>query len=84
VSSFDFVVLAPLSGGFDVQFIEMEPPNGSLFTQDGKPANRLAGALAQVRDWKIYVDKNRDIVLKELEVRRERRIALGTEVPVFG
>jgi hypothetical protein len=25
----DFVVLAPLSGGFDVQFIEMEPPNAS-------------------------------------------------------
>ena len=51
----DFVVMGPFPGGFDIQFIEMEPPNEQLFTRAGKPADRFAGALAQVRDWKIYV-----------------------------
>jgi hypothetical protein len=44
----DFVVMGPFSGGFDIQFIEMEPPNVPLFTGAGKPAERFAGALAQV------------------------------------
>jgi hypothetical protein len=75
----DFVVVGPFSGGFDVQFIEMEPPNASLFRQDGRPAKRLAGALTQVRDWKIYVEKNRDIVLKELS-----KFAKKKEMPLHG
>jgi hypothetical protein len=74
----DFVVMGPFSGGFDIQFIEMEPPNVPLFTGAGKPAARFAGALAQVRDWKIYVDKNRDIVLKELAKSAEKEALLWT------
>lgn len=72
----DFVVMAPFSGGFDVQFIEMEPPNAPLFTQDGRPAARLAGALTQVRDWKMYVDRNRDTVLNELSKFAEKEEVL--------
>jgi hypothetical protein len=75
----DFVVMGPFSGGFDIQFIEMEPPNVPLFTGAGKPAERFAGALAQVRDWKIYVDKNRDIVLKELAKSAEKEALLWTQ-----
>jgi hypothetical protein len=74
----DFVVMGPFSGGFDIQFIEMEPPIEQLFTRAGKPADRFAGALAQVRDWKIYVDKNRDIVLKELAKSAEKEALLWT------
>jgi hypothetical protein len=74
----DFVVMGPFSGGFDIQFIEMEPANVPLFTGAGNPAARFAGALAQVRDWKIYVDKNRDIVLKELAKSAEKEALLWT------
>jgi hypothetical protein len=74
----DFVVMGPFSGGFDIQFIEMEPPNVPLFTGAGKPAERFAGALAQVRDWKNYVDKNRDIVVKELAKSAEKEALLWT------
>jgi hypothetical protein len=72
----DFVVMGPFSGGFDIQFIEMEPPNVPLFTRAGIPAQRLAGALAQVRNWKSYVEKNRGIVLKELFKLAEKEALL--------
>jgi Domain of unknown function (DUF4263) len=72
----DFVVMGPFSGGFDIQFIEIEPPNVPLFTRAEIPAKRFAGALAQVRDWKAYVEKNRDIVLKELAKSAEKKALL--------
>jgi hypothetical protein len=74
----DFVVMGRFSGGFDIQFIEMEPPNVPLFTRAGIPAKRFAGALSQVRDWKAYVEKNRGIVLKELAKSAEKEALLLT------
>ena len=56
----------------------MEPPNVPLFTRAGIPAQRLAGALAQVRNWKSYVEKNRGIVLKELFKLAEKEAWLWT------
>jgi Domain of unknown function (DUF4263) len=54
-----------------------------LFTRDGKPAKRLAGALSQVRDLKIYVGKNRDIVLKELSKLAEKEELLWGPKSMF-
>jgi hypothetical protein len=68
----DFVIMVPFSGGFDVHFVEMEPPNEPLFTQKGNPASRLAGALNQVRAWKTYVENNRGMVLRELSKFAEK------------
>jgi hypothetical protein len=79
----DFVLMAPFSGGFDVQFIELEPPNEKLFTRTGTPAKRLAGALTQVLDWKIFVEKERHAVLRELSKFAEKEELLwklGTEM----
>jgi hypothetical protein len=68
----DFVVIGPYSGAFYVHFIEMEPPNEPLFTRKGNPADRLAGALTQVRAWKTYVENNRGVVLRELSKFAEK------------
>jgi hypothetical protein len=68
----DFVIMVPFSGGFEVHFVEMEPPNEPLFTQKGNPASRLAGALSQVRAWKTYVENNRGMVLRELSKFAEK------------
>ena len=68
----DFVIMVPFSGGFDVHFVEMEPPNRLLFTQKGNPASRFAGALNQVRAWKPYVENNRGMVLRELSKFAEK------------
>ena len=61
----DFVVLGPFSGGFDVHFIELEPPDAPLFTKNGTPAKRLAGAIAQVDSWRLFIERNRNCVLRE-------------------
>ncbi len=71
----DFVLLSPFSGGWDVHFVELEPANEKLFTSTGNPAKRLATAIAQVGSWKIYVEKNRDAVLKNLsKFAKEREL----------
>lgn len=62
----DFVVLDSFSGGWDVTMIELEPPNVRLFTKEGNPARRLAGAIKQVDDWRNYVMSNRQEVLVRL------------------
>lgn len=62
----DFVALGPFSGGFDVHFLEMEPPNAALFTKKGNLAKRLNEALSQIENWRVYIDKHRNTVLHEL------------------
>lgn len=69
----DFVALGPFSGGFDVHFIELEPPNEPLFTKSGSPAKRLAGAITQIDSWRLYVERNRDCVLRELSKFVQKR-----------
>src|SRR5271166_2650139 len=66
-SKADFVLFAPFSGGFDIDFVEIEPPNEPLYTKKGIPAARLAGAINQVQAWKIFVDANRDPVIRQLD-----------------
>jgi Domain of unknown function (DUF4263) len=62
----DFVMIGPFSGGCDVHFIELEAPHALLFTRKGKPAKRLSDAITQILDWKIFVEKERHTVLREL------------------
>src|SRR5437870_2519706 len=61
----DFVALGPFSGGWDVYFIELEPPNTPLFTKSGTPARRLARAISQVDTWRIFIEHNRNCVLRD-------------------
>jgi hypothetical protein len=62
----DFVVLGGFSGGWEIHFIELEPPDSPLFTKSGVPAKRLNGAMHQVDSWRIFIDQNRQDVLREL------------------
>ncbi len=80
----DFAVLDSFSGGWEVTFIEMEPPNARLFTKDGRPAERLAGAINQVDEWRAYVSKNLQEVLRRLSDHYGSKDLLGgirTEPP---
>jgi hypothetical protein len=62
----DFVMLTGFSGGFDIHFVELEPPNAALFTRSGAAAKRLNGALAQINAWRSYIETDRQSVLREL------------------
>jgi hypothetical protein len=62
----DFVILNSYSGVWEVMFIEMEPVDDNVFTQQGVPSKRLAGAIKQVDDWAEYFDMHKSHVRSEL------------------
>ena len=69
----DFVRLTGFSGGFDIDFVELEPPNAALFTKSGAAAKRLNGALAQINSWRSYIETGRQSVLRELSKFTQNR-----------
>lgn len=62
----DFVILAPFSGGWEIHFVELEPPKERLFNQDGTMAKRLNKANSQIDSWRTFFEKNRPTVLRDL------------------
>ena len=62
----DFVALAPFSGGWEIHFVELEPPVGKLFNADRTMAKRLNKAVSQIDSWRIFIEKNRPTVLHDL------------------
>lgn len=75
----DFVVLAPFSGGWDVDFVELEPPTAPLFTRAGKPARHLVDSMDQIDRWRTFIEKNRPCVLRELSKFATRRDLLSPD-----
>ena len=53
----DFCVLQAHQGGAVAHMIEIETSHAMLFTKKGNPAKRLAGALNQLEDWRIEIDR---------------------------
>lgn len=57
----DFMVAScERSYGFVYTLIEIETPHESAFTNNGQPRARLTHALQQIRDWKAWLENNRD------------------------
>ncbi len=50
----DFVVLHGFSGGWDIHFIELEPPSLAPFNAKGDFSPRLNHAAGQIRRWKQF------------------------------
>ncbi|AHF94125.1 hypothetical protein OPIT5_06075 [Opitutaceae bacterium TAV5] len=74
----DFVAFGAFSGACCFHFVELEPPGERLFTQNGVAAKRFNGALAQISAWKIFVEKHREEVLRELaKVFSQRELVFG-------
>ena len=81
----DFVTLRTYSGGCDINFIELEPPGADLFTKKGRMAKHLNDAVRQVDDWRVFVDKNKDLVLRDLSKffrRKELIFAFRDHEPI--
>ncbi|MFO1451363.1 MAG: DUF4263 domain-containing protein [Opitutaceae bacterium] len=69
----DFLVVAPFSGAIELRFVEVEPPLSPFFTRDGVLSQRANKALEQIHSWKIYIEKNRSQLIRDLErFSRER------------
>ncbi len=74
----DFVTLSPFSGGWEINFVEMEPPTARLFNADGSAAKSLNRARAQIADWRTFVEKNRTAVVRDLaRFAQEKDLVLG-------
>lgn len=54
----DFVVADYFSGGWEIHFIELEPPSLSPFNKRGDFSPRLNHAAGQVRKWKRFEDRH--------------------------
>jgi hypothetical protein len=53
----DFVVLHGFSGGWDIHFIELEPPALAPFNRKGEFVSRLVHAAGQIRRWKEFANR---------------------------
>lgn len=51
----DFVTLQPFSGGWDIDLVELEPPDEPMFNADGTFAKRLNQAMRQIDDWRSFL-----------------------------
>jgi hypothetical protein len=54
----DFVVPMSYSGRWEVQMIELEPPDDKVINKDGTASHRLNKAIAQIHDWASYIEQN--------------------------
>jgi hypothetical protein len=54
----DFVVLHGFSGGWDIHFVELEPPSMSPFNRKGDFSARMSHAAGQIRRWKQFEDRH--------------------------
>ncbi len=54
----DFIVADCFSGGWELHFIELEPPNLSPFNRKGDYAPRLNHAVGQIRKWKLFEERH--------------------------
>jgi len=52
----DFVVMQSYSGGWNIEFVELEPVSVSLFNKDRTPSKPLRVALNQIDDWKRFLE----------------------------
>lgn len=66
----DYVYITKSSDVWRVTLVELESPDKDIFTGDLKKAIFSSGfnaAVAQVRDWKIFLDENRDEFIRRLK-----------------
>jgi hypothetical protein len=52
----DSVTLQPFSGGWDIDLIELEPPDEPTFTRAGRFAKRLNEAVRQIDEWRAFLE----------------------------
>ncbi len=54
----DFLLAGRLSSGIHWMYVELESPNASPLNKSGRPSGKLNVAVAQVREWRIWLREN--------------------------
>jgi Domain of unknown function (DUF4263) len=78
----DFLLATITSVGFRWVMVELESPNEKALTKAGLPANKLAEALKQIRDWRTWLSDNvayarGELGLKDIEASCPAYIIIG-------
>ncbi|MDR4505208.1 MAG: DUF4263 domain-containing protein [Candidatus Scalindua sp.] len=78
----DFLLASRTSSGFRWTMVELESPNERVLTKSGLPAKKLAEALKQIRDWRMWLTDNvayaRDqLGLKDIEAICPSYVIIG-------
>jgi Domain of unknown function (DUF4263) len=78
----DFLLATITSVGFRWAMVELESPNEKALTKAGLPANKLAEALKQIRDWRTWLSDNvayarGELGLKDIEASCPAYIIIG-------
>ncbi len=66
----DFLLAFRNSAGMNWRLVELESPTAQALTGRGRPAAKLNEALAQIRDWRIWLRKNISYAHAELGLRQ--------------
>lgn len=73
----DFAVVNSYSGAWEVHFVELEPVDSKLFTKASVPSKRVAGAIKQIDDWRMYFENHKSVVRADLVRWAKKRDLLG-------
>lgn len=56
----DFMIAEKHSFGFEWQAVELESPLRPMFKKNGDPSQYLNHAIRQIRDWRIWLNRNQN------------------------
>ena len=78
----DFLLASVTSAGFRWTAIELESPTEKTLTKAGLPAKKLADALGQIRDWRMWLTDNvayarQERGLKDIDGNCEAIVVIG-------
>ncbi len=64
----DYIYLTKSSASWRITLVEIENPDKPLYTNTTRvtPSAHFTAAIAQVKEWQIFVENNREYVLKKL------------------
>lgn len=62
----DFLAGIPMSGGWFISLIELEPVDSLLFTKAGVPSKSLNRAMMQILDWRRFEDRRKDYLVEQI------------------
>lgn len=77
----DFLISEITSGGTFWILVELEPASAELVTRGGQLSQRVREGIQQVRDWKDWLDQNRDLASRSIS---RNGLGLGDIQGVWG
>jgi len=80
----DFVVMQSYSGGWNIEFVELEPVNVSLFNKDRTPSKPLRIALSQIDDWKRFLETDSATIRSQLADAAKKNDLLQPDLNLGG